>query len=225
MITTINEFKFFLEGKRSDAQYKKEVALYKFFVVNTKTKKVESGFEYKEDAKDALSDFDGDKDYKVLSELQLKKLGIENPKQKWINESLKSNIDKEIEDLKNKLKKLPKKKLPKGGGNFSSNSEEGIANRKLEKQEQNIKNKIEKLEKSRKKNLNESTEQPRMMSFIIPEKKDWIEMGDNLGIKYMGKNYWIKTNDKNFFEENIGKTISFKYFPNAMYIEIPKILN
>ena len=86
-IINLNAIEKVLEGKRSDKQYKKEVALYKFFVVNTKTKKVESGWEFKDDAKDALSDFDGDKDYKVLSELQLKKLGIENPKQKWINES------------------------------------------------------------------------------------------------------------------------------------------
>jgi len=155
MITNINDFKILLEAKKSDKQYKKEVALYKFFVVNIKTKKVESGWEFKDDAKDALSDFDDDKDYKVLSELQLKKAGIDNPKQKWINES------------------------------------------------------------------NDSV---RAMSFTVPEKKDWIEMGENLGIKYMGKTYWIKPNDKTFFEENIAKNIKFKYIPSSMYIEFPTLL-
>lgn len=155
MITNINDFRILLEGKKSDKQYKKEVALYKFFVVNTKTKKVESGWEFKDDAKDALSDFDGDKDYKVLSELQLKKLGIDNPKQKWINES------------------------------------------------------------------NDSV---RAMSLTVPEQKNWIEKGENLGIKYMGKTYWIKPNDKSFFEENIGNSIKFKYSLDSMYIEFPTLL-
>lgn len=155
MITTINEFKKSLnEGKKSDKQYKKQVALYKFFIVNTETKKVESGWEFNNDAKDALSDFDGDKKYKIVSELQLKKMGIDNPKQKWINES------------------------------------------------------------------NEA----RAMSLRIPEKKDWIEMGENLGIKYIGKTYWIKPNDKKFFEDNIGNDIKFKYLSSSMYMEFPTLL-
>lgn len=72
--------------------------------------------------------------------------------------------------------------------------------------------------------INESNDSVRAMSFTIPEKKDWIEMGENLGIKYMGKTYWIKPNDKTFFEENIAKNIKFKYIPSSMYIEFPTLL-
>lgn len=71
--------------------------------------------------------------------------------------------------------------------------------------------------------VNESTE-PRMMSFTIPDKKDWIEQGENVGIRFMGRTYWIKAVDMKFFEDNIGNTIGFKYFPNAMYIEMPSVL-
>lgn len=226
MITSINRFKILLEAKKSDKQYKKEVALYKFFVVNTKTKKIESGWEFKDDAKDALSDFDGDKNYKILSELQLKKLGIDNPKQKWINESSKNKINiswsygKEnrepgnfrffINDSNNSLnkdqilKKYPNnKKLKDLISNIENRNDDGIGGTLI---------------------INESNDSVRTMSFTIPEKKNWIEMGENLGIKYMGKTYWIKPNNKSFFEENIGNSIKFKYSLDSMYIEFPTVL-
>jgi len=90
MITEFNQFKQFInEGKKADKQYKKDVEAYKFFVVNISKKKVESGWEFKNDAKDALKDFDGDKNYKVVTEKELDKLDIKNPKEKWMNESFK----------------------------------------------------------------------------------------------------------------------------------------
>lgn len=89
MQTSFEQFKNSLnEGKKADKQYKKDVAAYKFFVVNISKKKVESGYEFKNDAKDALSDFDGDKNYKVVTEKELDKLGIKNPKEKWMNENV-----------------------------------------------------------------------------------------------------------------------------------------
>jgi hypothetical protein len=93
MITTINEFKHFLnEGKKTNKEYKKDVEAYKFFVVNLSGKKVESGWEFKNDAKEALTDYDGDKNYKVVTEKELDKLGIKNPKAKWTSESVRHGV-------------------------------------------------------------------------------------------------------------------------------------
>ena len=70
-------------GVRAKKQYNKEVDAYKFFVVDLENKKAVSGWEFKEDAKDALSDYDGDKNFKLVAESTLKAMGIENPKEKW----------------------------------------------------------------------------------------------------------------------------------------------
>lgn len=70
---------------RAKKQYNKEVDAYKWFIVNLETQKAESGWEYKQDAIDALSDFDDNKNYKVVAEVTLNKMGIENPKEKWKN--------------------------------------------------------------------------------------------------------------------------------------------
>lgn len=102
--TTINEFKqnlviknltndlqknlnMYINESKHDKSYKKDVAKYKFFIIDIKNKKALSGWEFKEDAQDALSDYDGDKNFKIVPESGLKKLGIENPKDKWINEN------------------------------------------------------------------------------------------------------------------------------------------
>jgi hypothetical protein len=68
---------------RAKKQYNKDVDAYKWFVVNIKAQKTESGWEYKQDAIDALTDYDGDNNYKVVNEKTLIKMGIENPKEKW----------------------------------------------------------------------------------------------------------------------------------------------
>jgi hypothetical protein len=64
-------------------EYNKEVDLYNWYIVNFLENKVESGFEYKEDAVDLLSDYDGDKNFKVVSKKTLKTLGIEIPNENW----------------------------------------------------------------------------------------------------------------------------------------------
>jgi DNA repair protein RadC len=74
---------------RSQKQYNKEVDAYKYFIVDLKNKKAISGWEFREDANEALSDYDGDKNYKVVAEVTLKSLGIENPK-----ESFKETVSK-----------------------------------------------------------------------------------------------------------------------------------
>jgi hypothetical protein len=63
--------------------YNKEVDLYNWYVVNVAELKAESGFEHKEDALDLLSDYDGDKNFKVVSKKSLKTLGIEIPNERW----------------------------------------------------------------------------------------------------------------------------------------------
>lgn len=68
---------------RSQKQYNKEVDAYKWFIINAEAKRAESGWEHKEDALEALKDYDGDKNYKVVAESSLKKYGIDNPKGKW----------------------------------------------------------------------------------------------------------------------------------------------
>lgn len=68
---------------RSQKQYNKEVDKYKFFIIDIANKKAVSGWEFKDDAQEALSDYDGDKNFKVVAEVTLSKMGIENPKEKF----------------------------------------------------------------------------------------------------------------------------------------------
>jgi hypothetical protein len=69
--------------KASEKQYNKEVDAYNWYIVDVENKKAVSGWEFKEDAKEALSDYDGDKNFKVVSERQLKLMGVSNPKETW----------------------------------------------------------------------------------------------------------------------------------------------
>lgn len=64
-------------------KYNSEVDAYNWYVVNLKTQKVESGFEYKEDAIDLLNDYDDKKQYKVVAKKTLKSMGIEIPNESW----------------------------------------------------------------------------------------------------------------------------------------------
>ena len=69
--------------KNSDTEsYEEGVDKYKYFVYNVKDKKVESGFEYQGDAKDAASDY---YNAKVVTAAQLEKMGIsvDALKNKW----------------------------------------------------------------------------------------------------------------------------------------------
>jgi hypothetical protein len=61
----------------------KEIDAYNWYVVDLEENKAITGNEYKEDAVDALSDYDGDKRYKVVSKKTLKSLGIENPNERF----------------------------------------------------------------------------------------------------------------------------------------------
>jgi hypothetical protein len=61
----------------------KEIDAYNWYVVDLQENRAITGNEYKEDAIDSLSDYDGDKRYKVVSKKTLKSLGIENPNESW----------------------------------------------------------------------------------------------------------------------------------------------
>lgn len=71
------------KGSRAKNAYNKEVDLYKWFIVDLEKKIAITGNEYKEDAIDALSDYDGDKNFKIVSKSQLKKLGVDDPTSEW----------------------------------------------------------------------------------------------------------------------------------------------
>jgi hypothetical protein len=66
------------KGIRAKKAYNKDVDNYKYFVVYNG--KVETGFEYKNDAIYAANDFDN---AKVLNLTQLKQQGFEDPRNKW----------------------------------------------------------------------------------------------------------------------------------------------
>jgi len=70
-------------GSRAKNQYNKDVDAYKWFIVDLKAKKAISGWEFKSDAQDALTDYDGDKNYKLVAESKLKSIGVANPKQEF----------------------------------------------------------------------------------------------------------------------------------------------
>ena len=67
---------------KSQREYNEMADQYKYFVVDLKTGRVSSGWEYKEDAKDALSDFDKG-DAKIYTLSQLKREGVADPRSEW----------------------------------------------------------------------------------------------------------------------------------------------
>ncbi len=67
--------------KKAEREYNSEVDAYKYFVVDAKTGRVHSGWEYKSDAKDAQSDFDRG-ETKIITLAQLKKSG-KDPRGNW----------------------------------------------------------------------------------------------------------------------------------------------
>jgi hypothetical protein len=71
------------KGSRVKNRENKEIDAYKWFVIDLKENKAKEGYEFKSDALDVLSDYDDKSRYKVVSEISLKKFGIENPKEKW----------------------------------------------------------------------------------------------------------------------------------------------
>lgn len=85
---------------RSQKQYNKDVDAYKYFIVDLKNKKAVSGWEFRNDANEALNDYDGDKNYKVLAEVTLKSMGIENPKERFKQMAKGGEIDYNLEQLK-----------------------------------------------------------------------------------------------------------------------------
>jgi hypothetical protein len=106
---------------RSQKQYNKDVDAYKYFIVDLKNKKAISGWEYKQDAVDALSDYDGDTNFKVVAQVTLNKMGIENPKERFkkmsnggnagfdlpfgveVNFETEGDYELEIDDFEDKL--------------------------------------------------------------------------------------------------------------------------
>lgn len=95
---------------KSDKEYAKEVAKYKYFVVNPSTKKIEAGFEFKEDAKDLKKDMQFPSEWTVLSKQGLKLKGIESPIEAWKKMRKGGNVSdaKISQTVINKLNKILK---------------------------------------------------------------------------------------------------------------------
>lgn len=86
-------------GVRAQKKYNKEVDAYKWFIVDLENKTAVSGWEFQSDAKDALKDYDGDKNYKVVSEKTLISMGIENPKERFKKMKHGGSIDHESVEM------------------------------------------------------------------------------------------------------------------------------
>ena len=85
LVSKVKDSKYAKGGgiSRSQKQYNNEVDQYKWFVVDLENKRAVSGWEYRGDGMDALKDYDGDKNFKLVAESKLASMGIENPKERW----------------------------------------------------------------------------------------------------------------------------------------------
>lgn len=70
-------------GSRQKNLENKDIDDYLWYVVHVPTSKVEGGYEFKEDAKELISDFSEPSEYKVVSKRTLKQMGIANPNEEW----------------------------------------------------------------------------------------------------------------------------------------------
>lgn len=69
---------------KDQREYNEMADQYKYFIVNLKTGRVASGWEYKEDANDEFKDNDYDKnEYKIVTLATMKKQGIQDPRGEW----------------------------------------------------------------------------------------------------------------------------------------------
>jgi hypothetical protein len=67
---------------KAEREYNADVDLYKYFIVMVKNGNVQSGWEYKNDAKDALTDYDKGS-AKIMTLAQMKKAGIRDPRNEY----------------------------------------------------------------------------------------------------------------------------------------------
>ena len=67
---------------RGQKDYNKEVDAYEWYVIRKSDNHVESGFQFRNDAKDLLNDFEKG-EYKIINKRELAQMGIENPNEKW----------------------------------------------------------------------------------------------------------------------------------------------
>jgi hypothetical protein len=72
-------------SKSKNTDYDKEVDNYKYFIIDTKNKKVISGWEFKEDAKDSLDDMDNKENHKIVHLSKLSNYDIKDPKKTFKN--------------------------------------------------------------------------------------------------------------------------------------------
>jgi len=90
-------------SKSKDTDYDKEVDNYKYFIIDTKNKKVISGWEFKEDAKDSLDDIDNKENHKIVHLSKLSNYGITDPRKTFksvkINESTTNKVNDAYDEI------------------------------------------------------------------------------------------------------------------------------
>ena len=95
------------EAQVVDEDYKKEVEAYKWYVVDLSKKEAVTGYEFRDDAKEALGDYDGDPNFKLVSKKSLSKFGVEDPTNKFIyGDKTKQKEYESLQEAKTKPSRL-----------------------------------------------------------------------------------------------------------------------
>lgn len=97
---------------KAEKEYNAMADMYKYFVVEAATGKIASGWEYKEDAKDALSDY-GKGEAKIYTLSQLKKEGKSDPRSKWKYKLAGTHKDTKSHNVNIRVVSGTKVKIPK----------------------------------------------------------------------------------------------------------------
>lgn len=180
-----------LANSYANESYKSDVKKYKFFVVDLAAKTAVSGWEYQSDAKDALDDYDGDKNFRISTEAQLKTLGVENPKEKWMNESVNKIDTFNVQITNGHLASKVIELLTKSNTRYSDVDNKFTVYFAYEKEAENLKNDILKIDKSAKfvnESLSDNSE--NFVNECVVAVK--IINGDHVLVKNRDRNYTPK---------------------------------
>lgn len=109
---------------KAEREYNSDVDLYKYFVVMVKTGNVQSGWEYKSDAQDALLDYDKGS-AKIMTLAQMKKAGIKDPRNEYkhtvgAKKPISRHKDTKSHNVNIRVMSGTKLKIPKAGVDFNA---------------------------------------------------------------------------------------------------------
>lgn len=109
---------------KAEREYNADVDLYKYFVVMVKNGNVQSGWEYKSDANDALQDYDKGS-AKIMTLAQMKKAGIKDPRNEYkhtvgAKKPISRHKDTNSHNVNIRVMSGTKLKIPKAGVDFNA---------------------------------------------------------------------------------------------------------